>query len=154
MSTSRDMSTSESAQQLNSDRITRIHAFRSITTFIRIIETTSASRTASEPRFFFTNTPDTLTETERQQLRFNTALSVCAVRNLEVVTVLSSKDKTDGISNSYIFTVNPGHLASGKIISNDVLYHQTTDSDDATPHLVSGIGEDLANPAKFIRTRL
>ena len=149
----RDMSTSESAQRLSLNRLDMIYAFRSITTFIRIIDLKSASRTASdlEPNFYFTNTPNNnLTSTERQQFRINTALAVCAVRDQEVLTVLSSRDKTAGISNSYIYTVNP-RSASGKPL-DDVLYYRTTGSDDAMPHLVSGKGQNLGNASKFIRT--
>ena len=151
----RDMSTSESTQRPSLNRVDMIYAFRSITTFIRIIDLKSASWTdlepnILEPNFYFTNTPNNLTSTERQQFRINTALAVCAVRDQEVLTVLSSRDKTAGISNSYIYTVNP-RSASGKPL-DDVLYYRTTGSDDAMPHLVSGKGQNLGNASKFIRT--
>lgn len=140
-----------SSQRPSSDPLTKNYAFRSITTFIKIIETRSASRTASESRFFFCNRVNNLTSTERLQLRLNTALSVCAVRNLEVIAVASSSDKTAGISSSYIVTVNP-KFSDDILLASDVLYYQTTDSE--TPHLVSGKGGYLTDPTNFIRSRL
>lgn len=44
---------------------------------------------------------------QQHQFRINTMLSVCAVHMSEVVTVLSSIEKTDGVSTSYLFSINP-----------------------------------------------
>jgi hypothetical protein len=138
---------STSAQRPSSDQLARIYAFRSITTFINAIE--KSSRT--ERSFVFSDTKNTLSPQELQQLRINTALSVCAVRHFEVIAVLSSSEKTAaGISSSYIVTVNP-KVPVNSMLPNDVLYYQTSEPDFEIPRLVSGKGDDLINPNDFIR---
>ena len=151
---------STSAQRSSFDRLTADYAFRSITTFIQVIERKSGSRTSSEPEFFFTNdTTDDLTSTERQQFRINTALSVCAIRKSEVIAVLSSREKTAGVSNGFVVTVNPKcpTIKDCKhLLPQDVLVYQTTDSDDAMPRLVSGKADKMLfiNSTNFFKNRL
>ena len=145
-----------STHNMSFDRLTKDHVFRSITSFLSIIEGRT-SRTASDPRFYFTNTKNDLTAMAHRQLCINTALSVCAVRSQEVIAVVSSSDKTANVSRSYVVTVNPKRPSDNKhSISTDVLFHQTLDDDNAMPHLVSGKGNEafLKNPNAFIQGRL
>ena len=137
---------SASVQRPNSD-----HAFRSITTFIHAIEK-STSRTKDQ--FVFSDTKDELTPEDRQQLRVNTALSVCAVREWEVIAVLSSSKKTAaGISTDYIVTVNPKILNDNGLL-DDILHYQTSEPDNAIPRSISGKGENLKNLDDVVRARL
>jgi hypothetical protein len=140
----RDMSTQRSSIDLDLD-----HAFRSITGMIAIIESKSASRIASKPPFLFCNTETDLTDSQRQQFRINSALSVIAIRDVEVVTVLSSVEKTADASSTYVVAVNPRSPSDHRnknLLRDDVLLYQTTDhdDDDALPQLVLGEAEDLS----------
>jgi hypothetical protein len=123
--------------------IRRDNAFRSITGMIFVLETKSASRISSKPPFRFCNNTDDLTESRRQQFRINTALSVIAIRAEEVVTVLSSIEKTADTSSSYVVVVNPRLPKDPKnkhTQPHDILFYQS--DDDKTPCLVSGKAAD------------
>jgi hypothetical protein len=134
------------AQQSSSDRLASDYAFRSITSLLQVIETRSVSRTASEPPFIFSNTnlKNFLTQTLRHQLRINTALSVIAVRTVEVVTVMSSTEKTADVSNDYVVFVNPRlPILNKNLQPHDVLVHQTTGSDVTIPRVVMGKADEF-----------
>lgn len=126
--------------------------FRSITSLLQVIKENSASQTATEAPFFFCNAKNhNMTPEERHQFRINSALSVCAVRNEEVLTVLSSTKKTaDHISSSYVVVVNPSskkHLESCDVLSYRI------ESNPKVPHLVSGQADkSVLDDARFIES--
>ena len=144
---------SASTQQSSYDRLTGDYAFRSISSFIHVIKAKSALQTASEPQFFFSNKKNNLTPMEQHQFRINTTLLVCAVCKDKVITVLSSTKKIAGISSSYIVIVNPRYPLDRKNLhlqQHDALVYRTMDSNNTTPHLVSGKVDKLflSNPIK------
>ena len=78
---------------------------------------------------------------EQHQFWINTMLLVCMVCKDEVITFLSSTEKTAGISSNYIVVVNPRYPNDRKNLhlhQHNALVYQTMDSDNKTPHLVSG----------------
>jgi len=152
----RDMSTP--AERSSFDQLRLDYVFRSLTTFTGVIESKTASQTAADPEFLFCNS-ENCPPADHRQFRINTALSSCAVRKDEVIAVLSSIEKTAGISSSYIVAVNPKipcdqnrHL----LPSDALLYVPDPARRNGFPELISGKGEEtfLNRPTDFINARL